>query len=65
MKTKEVRRLSKWANKNYPEYQFEYGLRLITGDGVSKNESLGLYFIHASACSNYPNAINYLKTIKK
>lgn len=59
-KTKEVRRLSKWANKNYPEYQYQYALRLINGEGTQVNKSLGIYFMTASAYNSYPPALEYL-----
>lgn len=59
-KTKEVRRLSKWANKNYPEFQYQYALKLLNGDGTQVNKSLGIYFMTASAYNSYPLAIKYL-----
>lgn len=61
-KTKEVRRLSKWANKNYPEFQYEYALKLLNGEGTKENKALGTYFMTASACNGYPKAIEYLNT---
>ncbi len=45
MKTKEVRRLSKWAYKGDVDAQFEYGYALFYGNGCTQNEDLGLCFL--------------------
>lgn len=62
-KNKKMRTLSKWANKGYLEACYKYGLALIEGDGITKDESLGVIYLEYAADYGYDDAKNYLENI--
>ena len=45
-----------WAEKGEPDAQFDLGLRLVTGEGIKKNEKDGAEFIRKAAIQNHLRA---------
>jgi TPR repeat protein len=45
-----------WAEKGEPDAQFDLGLRLVTGEGIKKNEKDGAEFIRKAAMPKITSA---------
>lgn len=52
-----------WADRGDPDAQFELGLRLVTGEGVKKNEQEGVAFIRKAADQNHLRAQHVLGSL--
>lgn len=57
------REMRLWADKGDPDAQFELGIRLISGEGIKKNEKQGAEFIQKAASQNHLRAQHVLGTL--
>lgn len=52
-----------WADRGDPDSQFEMGLRLVTGEGVKKNEKEGIAFLQKAADQSHLRAQHVLGSL--
>jgi hypothetical protein len=52
------------ATNGLPSFQYDVGVRYLTGDGVWTNETLGRYWLEKSAAQDNRDAKELLKTLK-
>lgn len=52
-----------WAGRGDPDAQFELGIRLISGEGIKKNEKEGAEFVQKAAAQNHLRAQHVLGTL--